>query len=314
MKFRNLKLPRLIHKGNWKIILYSIIGASTFWFFNALNKDYTANIKQPIEFLFDRDGLVIVSIPEDVNVNVSGGGWNLLRKTSWFNVEPIQIRLESPTTTKVMVGASLRPLLSDQLDELKVNFVNSDTLFFDIQNRKEKTIPVWVDSTQLDMRNGFRLVTPITASPDSVTISGPEEKIDSYPDTMILSISEERIDEDFDNEVDVPDLPRQVRSNPDEIEIAFSVRRFVNRNKEIIFEWSGFPEDSSITLSGSRIELIYRVNEELEENIPDSLFSMTAYFEDINPEDSTIIPRLEAFPSFVEPVGVDSAIIKVLYE
>ena len=314
MKFGNLKLPRLIHKGNWKIILYSILGASIFWFFNALNKDYTANISQPLDFIFDREGLVIVEIPREVNVNVSGGGWNLLRKTSWINVEPIEIRLESPTTTQVMVGASLRPLLSDQLDELKVNFVNSDTLFFDIQSRKEKTIPVWVDSAGLDMRNGFRLTTSISASPDSVTLSGPEKKIDAYPDTMVLKISEERIDEDFDNEVDVPDLPRQIRANPDEVEVTFSVRRFVNRNHEIQFEWSGFPEDSSITLSSSQIQLIYKINEDMEENIPDSLFSMTAYFEDINPVDSTLVPRLENFPSFIEPVGLDSSSIKVIYE
>jgi len=314
VKERNLKLPRLIHKGNWKIILYCFLGASIFWFFNALNKDYTASIRQPLEFVFDREGLVVVRLPDEVNVNVSGGGWNLLRKTSWFNVKPIQINLESPTSTRVMIGSSLRPLLSDQLDEFTVNFVISDSLFIDVELETQKSIPILVDSIALNLRNRFRVTSPINLSKDTLRITGPESMINSFPDTFIVRIEEQRIDDDFDRDVEINGLPKFIRAEPEEIEVSFRVSKFVNRNKELTIQYSGFPLDSSISLSSERIQLIFLANENMDEQIPDSLFSMVAYLEDVNPEDSTLLPRLEKHPSFIEPVGIDSSSIKVIYE
>ncbi len=110
--------------NNWKVVLLSIIGATTFWFFNALNKDYDARISYPIEFQFDRDSVVIMQpLPTTLSIDVSSGGWNLLRKTFWFNVTPIQIVLENPTEIGFYTRNSLMPIVSDQLDELKINYL-----------------------------------------------------------------------------------------------------------------------------------------------------------------------------------------------
>ncbi|MDH5597977.1 MAG: hypothetical protein OEY34_02570, partial [Cyclobacteriaceae bacterium] len=62
---------------NWKIVVLCLVTATIFWFFNALNKNYSANIKYPIEFLYDKDLYQAIEIPpEDVLINLEGVGWN----------------------------------------------------------------------------------------------------------------------------------------------------------------------------------------------------------------------------------------------
>ena len=79
---QNKWFPTIGIKENWKVILLSIIGAATFWFFNALNKNYDARISYPLSFSFDRDSVIVVEpLAEEVKIDVTSGGWNLLRKT-----------------------------------------------------------------------------------------------------------------------------------------------------------------------------------------------------------------------------------------
>ena len=118
---------------NWKVVVLSLVGATTFWFFNALNKSYDTNINYPIEFVFDKDSVVVMKpLPENIRMNVSSGGWNLLRKTYWFNLPPIEIELTNPTSVQYMDRGLLFPIVVNQMTELRVNYIVSDSLFIDI--------------------------------------------------------------------------------------------------------------------------------------------------------------------------------------
>jgi hypothetical protein len=313
VRFKNLKLPPLIHKGNWKIILFSLIGASIFWFFNALNKDYTANIDQPLEFVFDEEGLVIVDLPEKVELNVSGGGWNLLRKSSLVNLKPVQIYLESPTTTKVMIGSTLRPLLSDQLDELEVNYVISDSLFINVEPNREKKVKLWIDSLGIDLRRNYRLNSPIRIAIDSILISGPESLVTSFSDTLSLIIDESRIDEDFSGTVEVTGLPRFVKSDIEEVDVSFGVSEWIPVTRKVRIDPLGFPQDSTIVFPSQTMEIRFMINENQSSNFPDSSFAVHAHFEEINPGDSTLLPRLVKYPSEIDQISYDSTAIRVIY-
>lgn len=101
-------------KESWRVILLCLLAGTTFWLLNALNKNYNTKINYPIRFLLDNaDSVVIVKeLPEKVEIDVSGGGWNLLRKTYWFNINPITIPLNNPTQINYILGSSLEPIIS----------------------------------------------------------------------------------------------------------------------------------------------------------------------------------------------------------
>ena len=50
---RGIKKLFSSEKSKWRVVALCILGATTFWFFNALNKQYATRINYPIEFLYD---------------------------------------------------------------------------------------------------------------------------------------------------------------------------------------------------------------------------------------------------------------------
>ena len=189
---------------NWKVVLLSLGGATTFWFFNALNKDYNAVINYPIEFQFARDSVVILDpLPSSVTIDVSSGGWNLIRKTLFFNVTPIQIELENPTEISYYTRSALFPLVIDQLEELQINYLVTDTLYINIDKKKTKKFLAKIDSLKIPLKDSYRLTSSIQITPDTIELTGAQSFLDTLGQYYYLSFDTKEIDDSFDKKIEV---------------------------------------------------------------------------------------------------------------
>jgi hypothetical protein len=78
--------------AEYPAILVCLFMAGVIWFFNAMNKEYTTQIKYPVHFNFDEERLTSIGeLPEKLKVNVTGQGWNLLKRSLYYNVKPVEI-------------------------------------------------------------------------------------------------------------------------------------------------------------------------------------------------------------------------------
>ena len=138
-------------EGNYKIVALCVAGATIFWFFSALNKpNYTTRIQYPIAFSYNTDSTYLLSsLPEDITLEISGGGWDLLRKTLVFNEPPLEIPLDDPTQTKFIPSQSLANRIRRNLAGVALNAIVTDTLFIDIDSMRSKEVPVVLDSARL---------------------------------------------------------------------------------------------------------------------------------------------------------------------
>jgi len=84
--------------SNIKVVVLCIVAATTFWVLNALNKDnYSTIVDYPIQWKFDEENYVAVkALPKNIQIQITGNGWDLLRK--YFNISstPYSIQLDSP--------------------------------------------------------------------------------------------------------------------------------------------------------------------------------------------------------------------------
>lgn len=303
-------------RNNWKVVLLSVLGAATFWFFNALNKNYDARITYPLNFSFDRDSVIVVQkLADEVKIDVSSGGWNLLRKTFWFNATPLEINLDNPTDIRYLTRSSLIPIISDQLDGLKLNYVVTDTLFINIEEKITKKLKVQVDSLRLPLEDGFRLTTPIKTTPDTVVVTGPKSIMNIMNLYIWTEFTSTSIDNDFDDEVSLV-LPnkRLVSAAPDEVTVKFDVERFVDGEISITPESLNFPVDSSAYLADSLIILKYVIPRSKSKDVLVSDFNVTADFAMLNAGDSTITPMLTLSPEHAIEITMEPEVLKVVYE
>lgn len=297
----------------WKVVLLSIIGATTFWFFNALNKDYDALISYPIDFQFERDSVVVMEpLPTALSIDVSGGGWNLLRRTFWFTVSPLQIVLENPSEIGFYTRNSLLPLVTSQLSELKINALLTDTLYINIERKRSKKVAVKIDSTSIDLAENHRITSTLLATPDSVTLIGPQSFYDTLANSVTVNIPVKGISSDFDRDIALDIKDPRVRSNPTNVRVSFSAEKFLRKSIDIPVEVENFPMDSSAILADNSVQVFYTIAQSRQNEFNSRDFAITANFNLMNKKDSTVMVIMVFYPEDAMEIDVIPENIKVV--
>lgn len=283
-------LPGL--KDNWKVVVLSILGAATFWFFNAMNKSYDTRVDYPLSYTFVEDSVVVIEpLAGQIKIDVTSGGWNLIRKTLRINATPINIPLDNPTEIKFLTRSSLIPMISDQLDGLRLIYVVTDTLFFNIEKKVTRKLPVYIDSISIPLSQSFRMISPITCNIDSAVVSGPKSTMEQMTPFVQLDFSNMSIDGNFDDELGYF-VGEHVIVEPAEATVKFQVAKYLAREISIPIELLDFPQDSSAFLADNEITLYYTIKEVDEDEVSASDFSVTVDYSMRNMRDSSVGPIL----------------------
>ncbi|MGD1958514.1 MAG: hypothetical protein ACFB2Y_06645 [Fulvivirga sp.] len=299
----------------YRVIVLCFLAASTFWFFNALNEDYSATVRYPLEFIYDFEKYVAVDeLPQDIQLNVSGLGWNLLRNNLGIKVTPIRVPLENPLEIKKISGSAMPVFLADQLNEFDLNFVITDTLNIHIDLRGDRLINVAIDSSLIDLENDYQIVSPLSISPDTIRLYGPVDVLNELPDTIALNLPQRDIDEDYEEIIPVTinhSKAGLLSRNPPTVAVGFTVSEFTKSSRLVGISSVGFPENSELVPADITINYVIPVED--AGNIDINQFEIIAEYEKLNPSDSTVIPSLSRVPETVIDVTLDSTVIKVVY-
>ena len=185
------------NRTNWKAVALCFLAALTFWLFSSLNKNHTANITVPLHFEFDNDRYVPVAIPHYASLNVSGNGWDLLRKSVGLKLPLLRIPLDKPTEVKKIPGSTLISLVSGQLGSLQINYVVGDTLGLEIDLKDSHKFRLVADLGNISYKKGYGRISPIVILPDSVEIEGPKSILHNFPDSIVIPLSKNKVSDYF---------------------------------------------------------------------------------------------------------------------
>jgi hypothetical protein len=212
-------------RTNWKAVVLCFVGALVFWVFNAFNKNHSANIRFPLHFEYNHDKYVpVTELPHQININVSGNGWDLFRNQWGLKLPELSIPLERPMEVKKIVSGSLPPWLQPQLGKLHINFIVTDTLRLHIDERDFHRFKVVVDHSDFSFKKGFGRISPIVVLPDSAMLEGPKSILHSMPDSIVVSIRGKQIDQNFSEEIELQLIHEEnIKRNPPLVKIMFEV-------------------------------------------------------------------------------------------
>ncbi len=301
------------------MVALCIAGATTFWFFNALNKDYATRLNYPVEFVYDNreDFVVVEELPEKVSVVVTGGGWSLLRKTFWFNKQPIKILLqEDPSNLKFLTKASLQSIISDsdQLSDVRINYVVTDTLHLNIEKRESKKVALAIDSAGISLEKNYRIVSPVVVEPDSAVVIANSSFIRSLADSLLLPVPYKQLNSSFDEVIDLSEMESdRISIEPDQIRIRFDVARFSRTTRLASIRPVNFPADSSVYLADSTAVVSFTVRDENLNEAQSAGFRLIADYRRLNPRDSTVTLTIGEVPYFVSDVEIESETVPLRY-
>jgi YbbR domain-containing protein len=300
--------------SSWRVVVLCMMVATTFWFFNALNKDnYLTKINFPIQIQYDDSLYVPVKpLPEMIRIEVTGGGWSLLRKSLGFEMIPMPIVVENPEESRYIVPSNLSLLITERLgSDTRLLGVLSDTIFLNIERYQTRKLFLEVDTLALSLAENYSLKGKIYISPDSVSVTGPRSFVAALPQSLFINIPEKNILTTYQSEVSVGSLGSELYYlSPNSVKVQFDVVETVEAERQVDLSLINFYETLQVEPSTAKVKVKFRT-------VKDSLVSALAYpweigldYERRSRTDSTVKPYLIAYPPFVksitiEPLSVD---------
>lgn len=311
MRFINSILSILkFNKRNWKAVTLCVLAASVFWIFNALNKDYTTNVSFPISFDYNIGSYVpIRPLPEDVQINVTGMGWDLFRTTLGWRISPLIIPLERPAEIKKIVTAPA--LFASQLEEYKINYILTDTFRIALEPKTSRWISVRADTASMLIRQNYAIVSAIEVTPDSVFIEGPLELVRSLQEPIYVKLSQRNIDEDFQDDIEVKFLNDElIKRDPPTVQVRFAVDELVAVKDSVRLQLVNFPKGANPYYGVSKVRASFLIPERsLDRYDPDSTIAVLDLSE-FEKGVKRIRPEVAGLPPYSRVTDIDSVFVK----
>jgi hypothetical protein len=309
--FRSLIALFHFNRTNWKAVALCLLAASVFWLFNALNKNYSTNVRFPVEFEFDRREYAPARpLPNNILINVNGNGWDLFRKYFGIRVPVLTIPLESPTETRKIVASTLPAIFMPQMGGLNINFIVMDTLRLRIENRFSKKFKLRAVDDEVSYKDDMGRISPIVVLPDSVELNGPYSILSSLADTLVLNLRASRVDKDFLEQVEV-ELKEQefVKRNPPVVEVRFEVGRILSFEQGIPLVTDKFPW--GVVAGRDSVDVEFKVPEKYMDQFRSApIRGLIDLSEMKKGEVRSFLPGVFGVPSFAEVVHIDSVRVK----
>ena len=300
------------NKRNWKAVVLCVFAATVFWFFNALNKSYTANITFPLAFDYRQEGYVPVrALPDKIRINVTGIGWNLFRRSIGVKVPPLVIPLERPTEVKKIVGGALPALFANQLDGFQINFVLTDTLYVAIEPRSTRYLTLKVDAPSILFREGYGITSPATVTPDSILIEGPLGLIRNLSEPFYIKISERNIDEDFSDDVELKFVNDElVGRRSKTVAVKFGVDKMITHKDSIHLVLKHLPGNVHPMIEDGTVACEFAIPERYASKYNRDSVRAIIDFKHIRRGETKFLPEISGLPPYTRIVRNDSIRLK----
>ncbi len=303
-----------VNYDKWKIISLCILAATTFWFFSALNKsDYTTTINYPIELVYPgQDTLVVIGeLPRSLRMNVTGGGWNLFRRSFGMGTIPLLVTVNNPTDTRYLLGSSLEPHINDQITTFSLNSVITDTIHFHIEKEARRWIKLTIEG--INPGENHIVLGDILVEPDTISVSGPLTYVNNLMEPMLLKISEVNITEDYQEVIDIEFAHEQIWSIPNQVLVSFKVDQLTNLEHLAPVTTRNFTNGYTIDMESLSYLVQYTIASSYQDSIGENSIQVYADFAEMG-SDSTIRLKAHTDNQYILKLDFDSVSVPVVKE
>lgn len=295
------------NRTNWKAAALCFFAATVFWLFNAFNKSYSTNIWFPLRFEYSHERYSPVrQLPHRVVLNVSGNGWDLIRKSTGLRQTDLIIPVDRPGEVKKIVGSTLPALFANQLGGLKINHVVTDTLHVEWDEHDKHTFTILPDFSEVQFIEGYGQISTTVILPDSIVLEGPKKLLHQLPDKLPIKLPKVLLDNSYREELEIV-IPNSefIGMRPSKVTIMFEVGPVEVVEKRI-----------PVTVLGRRIDadsvvVNFQIPRNLHDDFDQAIMQVEARIDARDKRTNTYktIPFVSGLPPYAKVLDVDSVVV-----
>ncbi|WP_340198453.1 CdaR family protein [Ascidiimonas sp. W6] len=277
------------------------------WFFIKLSESHNAILNFDIAYVSVPDDKLILGNPTaSIDVSIKAGGYAIIRHRIFKRTLKLDVsRAENKDGVYVLNTQYLEAAVKEQLDK-DVSFQNLQMGFIAIELGKnsEKKVPITPNLTVLFERD-FDLYGDFEINPDSITVSGPENVVDTLSSLETEKIVLNDVNTDFSVEAAlvISEALEPVQLSAQTIQIKGKVVRYTEKILEVPIIINNKPDQVSIRLFPDKVNVKCRGSLlDIKKVLADDVL-VVADFNEIE-DKGVLIPTIKKYPEYLRSAEI----------
>lgn len=241
--------PDMYAENREKIVAFGIAFfiSLCLWFIVNLSRDFNVTLQVPIQIAnVPNDQIVSNEVPETATVNLSGEGWNII---SVYN-NPPKVLLPVQDGT-VNLADQMRNQIS-AFSDLNIIQVQPTQLTVETERKATKVVPV-ANNVRLNMQEQFGLMSQPEITPDSITVSGAESKLETIMQWQTAEVVIDNVNSNIQQTVELQSPTAGLSLSPDVVNFEARVTEFTEAEVRVPIRTRNLPPGMAVTYNPSSV-------------------------------------------------------------
>jgi hypothetical protein len=290
-----------------KILMFSVflLISIMIWLVNALSKNYTSDLKYPLEYTdFPEDRVFVGEMPEKLDLRINAIGFALLKYKIFRKPVPVSFQVSSFTLNRLDSSRAyiLTRYLNDQVaaqlpQELQLLDIKPDTLHFQWGRRLTRTLPVRADFSY-ELEKQFTTVDGIRISPDSVEVSGPDLILDTLRQILTERSDLGLLSRNYSGKVRLAMHP-DLRYSTHRVDCTIELERYTEVQLQVPVEVINLPDSLEMQTFPPRVKLTCRVGLSKYERVSNTQFRAVVDYQEAAEDDNDLEITIQNLPKYL---------------
>ncbi len=291
-----------IKKGPLKTFLFFLGFSTVIWVFVQFSKPYTTVIALPLSYInLPKDKILLGNTPKYLDLRIRDKGINIAIYRFFPRELTIDLSAADPLEGQLVYNLELHKTAI--FSQLRIDYENADflqeNLKMDYQQRAIKKIPV-NSKIDLGFSVGYSALDKIKLQPDSITVSGPENILDTLGQVNTRALKIGNINKDIEGRIklDGKNLG-MVTFYQEEVNYSLRTDKFTEGQVEIPIEMLNVPEKMNVVIFPKEVIVYYQVSLNEFDKVKPSDFKVVVDFKNSFDSDGYLLAQIVKQPYIV---------------
>ncbi len=289
---KNIK--RVLKKRKAKIFFVFLCCSAAIWFINALSQTYVSTAAFDLEYVNFPDGYLFKGASKnDMDVKLRAGGFQFLG----FNFRNKKVKIDvseaEQNDSKFYVPENrYRTQIEKQMTgSMALLEIDDDTLFLDMLPVFTKKLPVR-PRAKMNLAQNYLLDGKISINPDSISVTGPKDEIDSITQLRTEQITLPDLTSDFSEELGVIKSPKLKNTTFSQSSVILSgkIARFSEKIFEVPITVINLPDNLDVKTFPDKVSVVCKAKMKRLKELQQADFQVVADYEAKGNEASEELP------------------------
>ena len=290
-------------KGKPKMFLLFLFVTTFIWFISKFSREFTSNIEAEIHYINVPHGVIVSENNYDfVTFYFTSSGFNFLYYK--LNKPIVNIDLhkyfKEGESNFVISNSEFKRIISSQLkNDIIVNNVSIENMEVLLDKLKTKKVKVSLFKN-IQFKNGFKPIGGYKLTPDSITISGPTQHLDTLTEIKTELLELINVSENITTVVNLNiSNDTSISYSQDNVKLRVSVKEFTQKTLLVPVVVNNLPLDLSIKLVPENVTIRFDVPMDNYNKIITNNFIIICDFDKKNIQEDFMIPHLMNQPASI---------------